>query len=146
VKVVLDTNVFVSAILKKGSKPDYILRACLYGTIQLGLSKPLIDELGRVLHKPRLTHHHGWTDEQITRFLQRVRAVSDFVATSAELHILDSDPLDSFVLDCALNCHADYIVSGDPHLRDVHSYHRIPIITPARCVAELRNLGNQPVY
>jgi predicted nucleic acid-binding protein len=45
------------------------------------------------------------------------------------------DPDDDAVLGCALAARADLIVSGDKHLRDLKSFHRIPILSPADALA-----------
>lgn len=139
-KVVLDTNVLISAFIKKGTYPELIVKACLHGTIQFGLSKPLVDELGRVFHKPKLVKLHRMTDEQISALVRQLQALSDYVPTSPQIDVLASDPTDSFVLDCALNCHADFIVTGDPHLLNLKEYQDIEIITPALCVEYISSL------
>lgn len=137
-KIVLDTNVFVSAILTNDGNAYLVLQHVQRRRITLALSKAIVDELGRVLHKPQLRKRHRWTDAQISHYLANLVDISEIVAVSETLELLKTDPTDSFILDCAVRSRADFIVSGDPHLRDLHSYRGIPILTPAQAVAELQ--------
>lgn len=139
-KVVLDTNVLISAFVKKDSHPETILKACLSGTIQFGMSKPLIDEFGRVLHKPKLVKRHRLNDKQISALVQQLRAIAHDVPVSTQPDVLERDPTDSFVLDCAVNYAADFIVTGDPDLLDLGEYQGIRITTPAECVKDIASL------
>ena len=53
-RLVLDTNVFVSAILNPRGKPALILKLALRGVIELVISREIIEEINKVLHYPKL--------------------------------------------------------------------------------------------
>ena len=59
-----------------------------------------------------------------------LRAFAEFVSGIPEQGQISSDRDDDFVLVCAIDGEADYIVSGDPHLLDLKTYKRIPILSP----------------
>src|SRR3990172_7046655 len=64
-RVVLDTNVLVSALLTAGGPPDAIVRAAYNGDFQLVASSPLVAELRSVLIRPRIKERLGWSDQEI---------------------------------------------------------------------------------
>ena len=68
-RVVLDTNVLVSALLTAGGPPDAIVRAAYNGDFQLVASSPLVAELRSVLIRPRIKERLGWSDQEIAAFI-----------------------------------------------------------------------------
>ena len=135
-KIVLDTNVFVSSVLTQSGNPFTIMEACRRGKLELIISKPLLDEIGRVFHKPKLKRRHKWDDKQISRYLSRLVELSENVLIE-NVPDLPADPTDAIILATAKKAQADAIVTGDEkHLLPLKSYKNIPIITPRQCVEQ----------
>ena len=136
-RVVLDTNVIVSAVLIPGSSPDSIVRASRRGAVDLVTSAPLLHELEDVLGRPRIAERLGWTAEERASFIAALTDFAVIVAPKERFQVVKADPADNRVLEAAVAGSADYAVSGDHHLLELGSYEGIPIVTPARCAAIL---------
>lgn len=95
-----------------------------------------MSELERVLSYSKVRRAIRKADEDIGQFLRDVSSLASHVLTAQELHILGDEP-DNRVLETAIAGGADYIVTGDKHLLDLHEYEGIEIITPARFAAIL---------
>ena len=65
-RVVLDTNVIISATLIRGGNEDQILRAWRRGAFELVLSPPILEELGRALFYEKLRKFRWMTEEEIS--------------------------------------------------------------------------------
>ena len=124
-KVVLDTNVFVSGVFFSGP-PFQILKAWNDGKIQLVVSPEILDEYSRV--GKILAEDHPNID---------LKPVLDYVIRYAEVYAAPplpesvcEDPDDDIFLACALVSRSKVIVSGDRHLLKVSGYRKIEILKP----------------
>lgn len=125
-RLVVDTNVFVSAALQQVSWPGMVVRWLdTYG----GLLKTSAteQELMLVLQRPRLAPK---IDPDFVVDLRRMFAAAELV-TITERVTLCRDPDDDKFLELAVNGHADLIVTGDTDLLALDSFRDIPIISPA---------------
>ena len=131
IKVVLDANQFVSALLKPHSNPAEIVRLVYEGDLTLLLSPPILDELHRVLAYPGIKKLHRRTPEEIEQFFRKLERIA--VITPGILSVSDIviDPSDNIYLACAVEGNAGFIVSGDHHLTDLKTFRGIPIVYPA---------------
>lgn len=135
-KVVLDTNILVSALLVKTGIPARIIDRITQ--FEVLCTNDMLAELERVLHYPRLQRKYGLTEEVITSFVQKVRQASLVVSIEANVGGVVRDPKDEMFLACAIAGSADYIVSGDADLLVLESYAGIVIITPADFLKRLQ--------
>jgi putative PIN family toxin of toxin-antitoxin system len=108
-RVVLDTNIIVSALLAPVGKPAAIIRVWLDGKFTLLTCAAHVDELRATLQKPRIAerikpHRAGRLVNQIKQFAQDVGALQP---------VERSDPQDDFLLAMAEGGQADYLVTGD---------------------------------
>lgn len=133
-KVTVDTNVIISALLKSDSVParvvSYVLDEC-----QLCISRYILDELDDVLKKPKVKRVLGWSKERIQRYLAGLEEASILIVDPPLLKVITQDPYDDNVLACAVAAQANYLVSGDVHLRQLGSYRRIQIVSPSEFLA-----------
>ncbi|MEK7247143.1 MAG: putative toxin-antitoxin system toxin component, PIN family [Chloroflexota bacterium] len=134
--VVIDTNVIVSGLISQSSAPGHVLHAAVTGRFRWIVSAALMSELERVLSYSKVRRAIRKADKDIKQFLRDVSSLASHVLTAQELHILADEP-DNRVLETAIAGGADYIVTGDKHLLDLHEYEGIEIITPARFAAIL---------
>ena len=139
-KIVLDTNQLISAILSPDGKPAIILDEVLAGTLTLVISSKILQEAEKVLSYPKLVKllkKKGVFPEKIKALLDKLRVIG--VMTHDTLHpdVIHTDPSDNMILACAVEGEADLIISGDHHLTDLKTYQSIRIINPATFVAQL---------
>ena len=123
-RVVLDTNVLVSALIKPG-KPRKLFDVAVLGRHRLVTSRPLIEELVRVLEDERIRRYV--TTQETTAFLRLLAATASTVDTRSKFSVLNSP--DDMVLQTAYDGQADLIVTGDKHLLDLVNFRGIRIVT-----------------
>ena len=128
-RVVVDTNVLVSAALKQQSMPEM---AALLVERRGGLLKSLATEqqLFEVVARPRLA---SLIDPETQAWLKKLMAAAELVTITDHIAAC-RDPTDGKFLELAVNGHADLIVSGDGDLLALNPFRDIPIVTPAAFV------------
>jgi uncharacterized protein len=125
VKVVLDTNVFVSGVFFSGP-PHQILKAWRDGKLEVVISSDIFDEYRRVA--TILAKQFPPVDLQ--GILEFIEKEADFYDVPALSEKVCDDPDDDKFLACALECDAKIIVSGDKHLLRVSGYRDIEVLKP----------------
>ncbi len=135
-RVVLDTNVIVSGVISPRSYPHQILRYWSQGKFIVVASEAIIAEVIRVLRYPRIQERYHLTEEDIKAVINLFANNSQIVEGLYEVQT-SRDPDDNMFLACALEGGVDYVVSGDPHLREIKQYHSIQIISSQQLVKML---------
>ncbi len=138
VRIVLDANQFVSALLKPGSNPDLILRLVREEKALLLVSEAICAELLRVLTYPKIQKRLNCTEEILAAFIDKLRSVAVVIPGAVKLPPLAADPSDTKYLECAVEGKADFIISGDHHLTDLLVFQGIRIVDPAAFLALLK--------
>jgi len=131
-RVVLDTNILISAFVFPGGTPETLFRAVLEGRIGLITSPALLAEFGRVLGAK-----FGWDPERAREAVALVARSAAIVRPTNTLHVVHDDPDDDRVLEAAMAGEAEAIVSGDRHLLRIRSWEGIEILRPAALLALL---------
>jgi putative PIN family toxin of toxin-antitoxin system len=134
IRVVLDTNVFVSALLVPDSPPARILEFALEGILRLVMSPGIIKEIGSVFNYPRLRKSmkkHRLTDAEVAETIFKILKIATITPGAEIAPGASQDPADDMVLSCAVEGQADFILSGDQDLIKLESYQLIKILTPA---------------
>jgi len=132
IKVVLDTNIFVSGILNSKGAPSQVLKAWQENKFVLTTSKPIIKEIKQVLNSAKIQEFlikHKVVKEDLNDFFSTLSFNALVVKPSFKLDIIKEDPADNKFLECALMVKAEYIVSGDKHLLKLKMYENIKIIS-----------------
>jgi putative PIN family toxin of toxin-antitoxin system len=124
-KLVLDTNVLVSALISTKSNPALLLDAA-GKNYSLFISKDILSELEGVISRDKF----GFSDEKIDSAIEAILSFSEVMNHEIKLDVVKSDPDDNKILECAVACGASYIVSGDKHLLNLKEYENIKIISP----------------
>ena len=127
-KIVIDANLFASALIKPESNPGRILDLVKQNQVELILSPAIIREIKRILLYPRLQKYHHKTAQEIDAYFEDVLMFAWIVEGEKTVDIIKDDPSDNKYLACAYEGEADYIVSGDNHLLDLETYQGIAII------------------
>ncbi|MBI2440394.1 MAG: putative toxin-antitoxin system toxin component, PIN family [Lentisphaerae bacterium] len=133
-RVVLDANVIISALIRSHSAPGRILRAAVEGTAErLVTSAPLLEELRSALEYPRLQRYLKMSKQAKEGFVILLEQIADPVTIGDyPAPGICRDPKDEPYLQTALAGRADYIVSGDGDLLDLKAVEHIPIVLPAK--------------
>jgi len=121
-RVVLDTNILISAFLFPGGAPEIVYRAALEGRITLVTSPPLLAEFGRVL-----SEKFGWDARMVREAVAQVARIGTVVRPAERVKVIAEDPADDRVLEAAVTADAAVIVSGDRHLLRLGTWRGIRI-------------------
>ncbi len=126
-RVVLDTNVLLSALVFPGSNPDQVLARVRHGEVELFLSPFILAELRRILlDKFRLTK------QQTAARVNLIQRMATLVEPRERVALVTANEDDNRILECALAARADYLVTGDKeHLLPLRSIGTTTIVTPA---------------
>lgn len=129
-RIVLDTNVLISAIVF-GGPPRKILERVIAGKVNCSLSFAILDELRDVLLRPKF----GFSPQQAATVIEELQGICEILNPSRRVRVIKADPDDNRILECAIESKADCIVSGDTHLLTLGRYKDIPILTPSDYLA-----------
>lgn len=132
-KVVFDTNIYISALLF-GGNPRQCLELAKAGEVELLSSRAIYLELADKLQNKFL-----WEIDDIKELVIGLSKISMIVSPGIKIDKIKGDPRDNRILECALHAKADYIVTGDKkHLLSLKKFRKIPIIS-AREFMEITN-------
>jgi uncharacterized protein len=140
-RVILDVDVLVSAAISARGSPGKILDFWEQEQFDLVVSPPILEELERVIHYPRIQQKYELSEEYVEKFLALIGNEAIVVNPSNKLNVIEKDPSDNRYLECAKEGNASYIVTGDKHLLDLEEYNGIVILTPTGFLAILRLEG-----
>lgn len=131
-RVVLDTNVLISAVVY-GGNPRRVLQAAISGAVELSVSEAVIKEFQEVLQRPQF----GLSDQFIHNTIAELTSISEWVVPTKHHQLVEDDPSDNMLLDCAVAAEADYLVTGDDHLLRLQKCGGVKIVNPQQFVAVL---------
>ena len=120
-RVVADTNILISA-LQFGGKPKQLLDLSTDGQVDLAISEAIIGETIRIL-RDKFNRTPDWLAEAD----RQLRVIARLIEPTESLQVVEADPSDDRILECALAADAEVIVSGDGHLLSLGSFRGIPI-------------------
>jgi len=114
-RAVIDTSVWVSAILNPSGPPASVLRALQFRRFDLVASGALLEELAAVLARPRLVQRYNLTPAKAQALLL-VLQDAELAEVTGSIQVC-RDPDDDMVIETAINGHADVLVSRDDDLK-----------------------------
>lgn len=114
-RLVVDTNVWISALLNAMGAPARILRAYLAEEIDVVVSEPLLNELRVVLLRPRFTQKYRVTEQDVDSYVELIGERASLVVIRGRTFGCN-DPDDAMVVETAIIGMAQAIVTGDPDL------------------------------
>ena len=128
-KVVIDTNIYISAIFW-GGKPRKILDMGRDDRILIFTSSEIEGEIAEKLRtKFRLAK------EEIEQIISDFSTFTIPVKITNAIRAVLDDPDDDKFVECAVSCGADFIISGDKHLLNMKEYHGIKILRASECLS-----------
>ncbi len=132
-RVVLDTNILISALITRGTPPDRLYRAWLRGEIELVTSNAQIAEIAEVLARPRIRR---LVDADEANAIVENISTRALVVDALPTVDLSPDPTDNIILASAIAGKAELVVSGDKrHVLALKDVEGIPVVT-ARAALE----------
>ncbi len=140
-RIVVDSNVVISGLLF-GGPPARVLSHLIEGSVLCFTSLPILDEIRNVLRRPKF----GLSPEQSLSFVEELHALCRVVNPTERVHVIEADPDDNIVLECAMAANASIIVSGDSHLLDLGQWRDIQILSPSdflKTIESSKNLSRE---
>jgi len=126
-RAVIDTNLFISGLFARETLSAQLQYLWINQDFELVTSVEIIKEISRVLNYPRIQERFKPTEENIRRFFHLIFRKAVISKDIYHTDKIADDPTDNKFLACAQKKNADYIVSRDPHLRNLKQYHGIQI-------------------
>jgi putative PIN family toxin of toxin-antitoxin system len=126
VKVVLDTNVLISAIMFGGKSRD-ILEMGISGKIKIAVSQDILKELAGVLVDKKFQAPKSF----VQQIIHELTEIAEVVIVTEKITVIKNDSDDNCILECAVSAKADYIVSGDSDLLILKYFKKIKILSPS---------------
>ena len=131
-KVVLDTNIYVSAIGWNGI-PSQIIQKAIDGEFNLYISLNQLIEIRDVLEYPKLK----FTKQQKNKFLSQLYSLCQIIIPSKKVDVIREDTDDNAILEPCIDYKIDFVISGDNHLLKINGFNGSKIITPSKFLEEI---------
>jgi putative PIN family toxin of toxin-antitoxin system len=131
VKVVFDSNIYVSALVMPGGVADHAIRAVTQAAVELFISRPIFDEVLGVMSRK-----FARAPEELARTALYLASLAAIVAPARRIHMLTDEP-DNRVLECASAAGADLIVTGDREMLSLGAWEGIEIVSLRQFVDRL---------
>lgn len=137
-KIVLDTNVVISGLLVTDGPPGIIVDLWADNKLTVVVCQALVEEYIDVFLRPKFKRAGTIFERQdlLMEFFELENTI--FVFPKMRLDVIEDDPEDNRVLECAVEGNVQYIVSGDEHLLALKEFQGIAIISPAGFLAHLK--------
>jgi uncharacterized protein len=138
-RAVLDTNILISGLITPRGTPAKVLLAWRVGHFDLVTSFPLLLELKEAISRPHLKDRYRLSPQDIHDFIALIENTALLITNPRIVSAQLRDPDDLAVLACALAGNAEYIVTGDYDLLDLHSFEGVQIVRPSLFLQLLRS-------
>lgn len=121
-KIVFDTNIYISAFVIPGGNAEKAYLRAINNDFELYTSIAILTELAR-----KLEEKFGWGKQKIAQLITSITKVANVLKTTPRIKIL-SDELDNRILECASEAKAHLLITGDKHLLKIKHYENFKII------------------
>ena len=129
-RVILDTNVWISGIIK-GGKAGEVIGYLETHNYEIFISPNILAEIDRVLDYPRIKKILLKSGKSKIEVLKRIYGMCFLVRPRVKLQIIHEDPADNMFLECAQEVSAQYLISGDTHLLKLNFFKNTKILSPS---------------
>jgi uncharacterized protein len=137
-KIVLDTNVWLSGIFWDGEASKIIEKA-EKKDIQIIISEDILSEIASVLNRESKFQKYILNLKlSIEDVLRTILSISNLIETKIKLDVIKADPKDNIILESALEGKVEYLISYDNHLLNMIEFRGIKIISPGEFIALIR--------
>ncbi|MGA3111194.1 MAG: putative toxin-antitoxin system toxin component, PIN family [Candidatus Bathyarchaeia archaeon] len=135
-RVVLDTNVLVSAIISDGKSRE-LLKKRITNQYSVLISDLILKELIIVLRRPKFKI----SEDEVQRTILAIIRTADVVNVKTKIKVVKEDPKDDMIIETAIDGNADFIVTGDSHLLALNAFRGINVTTVEKMLAYLQEKG-----
>ena len=133
IKVVLDTNVFISALLWRGT-PHQLLKLIESGSLKCYATIEMLNEIEEVLRRQKFAAIINELETSLDELMFGVISLIEIIKPEKKIELnkseLPADKEDIIFLQCAISAKAQYIISGDKHLLNLMQVRGISILLP----------------
>lgn len=126
--VVLDTNVWISAMIWGGT-PSKIIKLAEDKKISIQISDEIVSEINQTLTYPKISQIYQGTGVTRQQLIESVLQIGKLTKTEQKIDLIQQDPTDNKLIECATAANADYLISGDKHLLKMRLYKKTKILT-----------------
>jgi putative PIN family toxin of toxin-antitoxin system len=133
-RAVIDTGVFVSALIRRQGTTGDVLRALRDGRFTVIYTTDIVVEIIDVLGRPSFRTKYHIEPDDMTALVNLIRLRGELVNPGKKVTAC-RDPKDDKFLEAALTAGADCVVSGVADLLDMNPFEGIPILRPAEFLA-----------
>ena len=124
-KIVIDTNFLVSSTQWDYSVSHKLLEKLIRNNTEIFITKEILEEFTEVLKRDFL-----YNEEEAKSLIERVLQFLTLVTPKRKIDVIKEDAEDNKIIECALECRAEYIISYDKHLLKLKEYQGIKIVRP----------------
>lgn len=124
VKFVFDTNIYISAAIGGGAYAQQWLR--VDGGYSIYCSVPILNEL-----QQKLESKFGFERADTAEFIKSIQSITTVIHPKEKLVGAVTDPKDIMILECAVECRADMIITADKDLLKLKSFRGSSIVHPS---------------
>lgn len=143
IRVVIDTNIWISAILNPFGFPAQVRKAFADDLFQAVISEPMLFELATVLSRPRIREKYSISADDISELLELINERSDPVFLEGSV-LVCRDPDDNMLIETAIRGHAAYLVTRDDDIKhdqkvsELLSHYKVTVLTISRFLSILK--------
>ena len=123
-KLVLDTNIFISAFYW-GGYPQKVIDRIINGLDELYISNEILDEIAKVMMRPKFKSNF----QIIDRYIKTIENIGKKVFVIGNIQGICRDKDDDNKIECGIISGADYIITGDDDLLILDKFQKIKILT-----------------
>jgi len=124
IKAVLDTNVYISSIIF-GGNPRAIIELCINNMVDTYTSSLILLEIAKKLQSKFL-----WNRTDVALAIKTISKTSKVIVPQQKFNVVNEDPTDNKIIECAVAASASFIVTGDRHLLSLEKFKGIKIVSP----------------
>ncbi len=129
IKIVVDTNIFISGIIF-GGNPRKVIDLIIEGKVKLYISSDILLEIKEVLERNKF----GFSPTITQQIIFEIESISEFITPANKNSTVIRDFDDNIIIDCAVEANADYIITGDNDLLSLKEYNNIKIIKASELI------------
>lgn len=144
-KIVIDTNVLISATFWNGASSE-IINKVEENEIELILSEDIFKEYCEVLDYEEIQNKIKNKNLEMKRSAEKILSISSIIVPKNKFEVIKEDIEDNKILECAVEGNVNYIVTQDNHLLKLKKFENIKILDPKEFIEILNNLKIRQEY
>jgi uncharacterized protein len=121
-----------------GGYPAEIIKVAESDQISIVISEEIVKEINRTLQYQRLREVYEIAGVNRQQLIEMVLQIGKLVQVTSKIRIVEEDPSDDKIIECALASEAEFIVSGDRHLLEVEKHGKTRILSVGEFIKILK--------